>query len=266
MSLGVVVKGPEGLVLAADTRITLGAQQGSRPPVSVNFDNATKLLTFSKPHNWVAAVTYGQAVIGGRTAHSFIPEFEVPLANSRLPVVQFAQQLSEFFQERWERAGLAKTSSAGGGMKFIVGGYDEQKAYGEVLLFTIPGAPQPVPRNPDDFGMTWGGQLQIASRIIQGYDPSLMGIIKEHLDVSDPKIEELRLLLRSRTEYSIPYDILALQDCVDLATFLIRTTMTAQNLAVGVRGVGGTIEVATITRTDGLKWIQKKEIHGENRP
>ena len=31
--------------------------------------------------------------------------------------------------------------------------------------------------------------------------------------------------------YTIPYSVLPLQDCVDLATFLIRTTMTAQSLA-----------------------------------
>jgi len=51
-----------------------------------------------------------------------------------------------------------------------------------------------------------------------------------------------------------------LQDCVNLATFLIRSTMAAQNLAVGVRGVGGPIDVATITREDGVSWLQRKEL------
>ena len=73
MSLGVAIKGPEGIVLTADSRITLEAQREGGLPLPVNFDNATKLLSFSKPHNFVGAVTYGAAVIGSRTAHSFLP-------------------------------------------------------------------------------------------------------------------------------------------------------------------------------------------------
>ncbi len=64
---------------------------------AVNFDNATKLLTFAEPINYIGAVTYGDAVIGGqasdlRTANSFIPEFEVALQkeNKRLSVENFS--------------------------------------------------------------------------------------------------------------------------------------------------------------------------------
>ena len=76
MSLGVGIKGPEGIVLAADSRVTLEASRPGGPVIPVNYDNATKLLSFSKPHNHVGVVTYGAAVIGQRTAHSFVPEFE----------------------------------------------------------------------------------------------------------------------------------------------------------------------------------------------
>ena len=76
MSLGIVIKGPEGIVLAADSRVTLTATRPGNPPMEINFDNATKLLTFGDTHKYVAAVTYGSAVIGLRTAHSFIPELQ----------------------------------------------------------------------------------------------------------------------------------------------------------------------------------------------
>ena len=78
MSLGIVIKGPEGLVLAAESRITLGAQTVTPrglQQIPVYFDNATKLLSFSKPNTTVGVVTYGQAVIGQqtpRTAASFL--------------------------------------------------------------------------------------------------------------------------------------------------------------------------------------------------
>ena len=265
VSLGVVVKGPEGVVLAADTRVTLTARQGNSPELPVNFDNATKLLTFGKPHKWVAAVTYGDAVIGTRTAHSFMPEFGLTLDKDRQSICDYAQQLGDFFQKQWKEAGQPSHTTPGGGMNFVVGGYDDKKPYGAVFLLNVPNSPKPEPRNPDDFGMTWGGQLQVASRIIHGFDPGLPAFLHNHLSLSGSEIADLENCLKPNFEFTIPYNLLPLQDCVDLATFLIRTTMTAQNLAIGIRGVGGSIEVATITRTKGLKWVQKKEIHGEDR-
>ena len=265
MSLGVVVKGPEGVVLAADTRVTVTGRRRNGPEIPVNFDNATKLLTFDEPHNWVAAVTYGIAVIGTRTAHSFMPEFGLELGNDRLSTSEYACRLSEFFRCQWEDAGMPSQGSESGGMTFVVAGYDVEKPYGSVHLFSIPNSPDPQPRNPNDFGMTWGGQLQIVSRIIHGFDPNLLGLLRQRFNLSDSQTREFANALRLNLEYTIPYSVLPLQDCVDLATFLIRTTMTAQSLAVGLRGVGGAIDVATITRRDGLKWVQKKRIRGENR-
>ena len=263
MSLGIVVKGPEGVVLAADTRITLTAQQQGSPPLNVNFDNATKFLTFAEPHNCVAAVTYGDAVIGNRTAHSYVPELELELKGGRHSVHKYSELISSFFQERWKEANMPQNPPSGG-MTFIVGGYDKNAPYGAVFLFTVPTNPTSQQRNEVGFGMTWGGQLQIANRIIHGYDPTLLPNLQNRLNLTNSQIQDIQNDLAS-LEYTIPYDVLALQDCVDLATFIIRTTMTAQSLAIGLRGVGGTIEVASITRTGGLNWVQKKEIHGEGQ-
>lgn len=265
MSLGVVVKGPEGVVLAADTRITLNAQSANMPSrIIVNYDNATKLLSFGAPHSRVGVVTYGVATIGRRTAHSFIPEFELTLGGSPLTVLEYAEHLSQFFLQRWEDAGMPRTNPPNGGMSFIVGGYNVDAPYGDVFLFNIPKSPTPDPRNPGtNFGMTWGGQLEVASRLIHGFDPRVRQLVQSNLGVPEAEVDALFQTVAPQLEYSIPYDVLPLQDCIDLAAFLIRTTITAQNLAVAVRGVGGSIEVAAITRTDGLRWIQKKDLHGE---
>lgn len=272
MSLAVVIKGTEGIVLSADSRVSLEAKKVNSPTLTINFDNATKLLSFSEPDSYVGAVTYGMAVIGQRTAHSFIPEFEVSLRGegqrgkrtqrtSGLSVLGFSKKLSKFFVERWNET--MPKDYKGPGMVFIVGGYDKGAAYGKVFLFEIPGAPNPMPRNSDTFGMTWGGQLEVASRIIHGYPPGTIDIIRQTLDLSDQDTKKLTIALTQHAEFPIPYDVLPLQDCIDLATFLIRSTIVAQSLAIGVRGVGGTIEVAVITRTGELKFVQKKQIHGE---
>lgn len=264
MSLGVIIKGSEGIVLAADSRVTLEAARQNLPPLIVTFDNATKLLCFEgDSHKWVGAVTYGAAVIGLRTAHSFVPEFELNLPPERLPIVEYTKRISSFFLERWKEAMPA--NYPGPSMTFLVGGYDEGAAYGSVFVVDVPNSPTPAPRNAgdNDFGMTWGGQLQLASRIVHGYDPALMQILRQSLNLDDAKLAELEKLFRQNLEFRFPYQVLPLQDCVDLATFIIRTTMTAQTLGVDIRGVGGPIEVATITRTSGREFIQRKSLRGE---
>lgn len=66
-------------------------------------------------------------------------------------------------------------------------------------------------------------------------------------------------------QMSLPLQAMALQDCVDLAIFFIRTTIAAQRLTVTVRGVGGPIDVATVTRQNGLAFVQRKSVVGELR-
>jgi len=261
MSLGVVIKGPEGIVLAADSRVTLTAERSGSPPVRVNFDNATKLLRLSKPHTFVGAVTYGAAVIGLRTAHSFMPEFdfELKVSEKRLSILEYASLLSRFFLKQWQKAGMPDNIPP---MIFIVGGYDPDAAYGSVYVVDIPRHPTPVEHYAGDaeFGMTWGGQLQVASRLIHGYDPVLPSILKDELGLDDEAVDSLLQTLKQRLEFTIPYKVLPLQDCVDLATLMVRTTIDAQNLAIAVRGVGGPIDVATVTRTGGLEFVQRKTI------
>jgi len=267
MSLGVVIKGPEGVVLATDSRITLEAQKkGGGPPIQVNFDNATKLLSLSKPHNYVGCVTYGTAVIGSRTAHSFIPEFEqkaLAKKGERLTVEKYSKELSAFFMDRWTEN--MPSDYKGPDMDFVVGGYNIGDAYGKVFLFKIPTQPEPKLQHPkdDDFGMTWGGQLEIASRLIHGFDPGAPSIVKQTLHVDDNQADQVYKNLRANLEFPIPYNVLPLQDCVDLAIFLIRATVMAQRLSIGLRGVGGPIDVAIITRTNGLEYVQRKIIRGE---
>lgn len=264
MSLGVVIKGPEGIVLAADSRVTLQASKRGKAPITVTFDNASKLLSFSYPHNYVGAVTYGAAVIGSRTAYSFIPEFEQEVLSKeeeRITVQEYAEKLSKFFLNQWKK--IMPPEYRGLDMTFIIGGYDKGDAYGKVFLFGIPRQPTPEPRNPDNFGMTWGGQLQVATRIIHGFDPNLINIVRNTLNLDNEKTQALLEELKKNLEFPIPYEVLPLQDCVDLAIFLIRSTKDAQHLAIDIRGVGGLIEVAVITRTKPIEFIQKKEIQGE---
>ena len=273
MSLGIVIKCPEGLVLAAESRITLGAKlttpQGTQD-LPVYYDNATKLLSFSDPNTSVGVVTYGQAVIGQqtpRTAASFLPEFEAGLPAERLTVLQFAEKISEFYLKQW-RLSMPPDHELGNipNMTFVVGGFDADDIYGSVYLIEIPRAPTPVGRCiANEFGITYGGQHEIVSRIMQGFEVTLPGMLQQGLQLTPEQFGKLGGILQ-QYQLKIPLQVLALQDGIDLACFFIRATIDAQNFSVGIRGVGGAIDVAIIKRNQPLQFIQRKREHGESAP
>jgi hypothetical protein len=219
-------------------------------------------LSFHKPHNHVGIVTYGLAAIGLRTAHSFLPEFESGLSDKRLGIEDYACRLSKFYMEQWNK--LMKGDYQGPNMSFVVAGFNEGEPYGRVYLFEIPTTPQPEERNPgmDSFGITWGGQREFVDRILSGYDHRLPQLITDALKLDEGQQKVLQQILSSM-QMQVPLLFLPLQDCIDLAIFFIRTTISALSLTVGIRGVGGPIDVAIITRTSGLQFIQQKQIKGE---
>jgi hypothetical protein len=272
MSLGLTIKGPEGLVLAAESRVTLQIQRQGQPPVFNTFDNATKLFDLKGLNNFVGIVTYGVAAIGQRTAHSFAPELEASLKakgygedtskTNRHAVEKVAKDLSDFYMDQWKSAKMP-VPLPGPGMTFIVSGFDEDEPYGRVYIIEIPDKPVPEMRSPDqEFGLTWGGQHEVVNRLMMGYDPGLPNLLQQ-LKIA-PAAEAQFMQQLGALSLQVPFNVLALQDCVDLALFLLRTTIEAQQLSIGLRGCGGPIDVATVTRRAGLHYVQRKIVRGQD--
>jgi hypothetical protein len=280
VSLAIAFKSAEGIVLAADSRVTLmgtlpiqnappgGPPQPNQVIVPATFDNATKLLNV-KSQSHVGAVTYGQAAIGQqtpRTVRSFLPEFENEIGDQRLPVQEFATRLGKFFLRQWNTAGMQANPPMQNNMFFFVGGYDEGAAYGRLFQLHIPAGPTPreVMPGPGEFGATWGGQREITDRLLVGFDPAVPNLVQDLLNIpAAQRRATFEQEIKARLITPIPWPFLPLQDCVDLSIFVVRTTITLQKWLVGVRGVGGAVDVATITRTEGFNALQVKALTGE---
>jgi hypothetical protein len=203
VSLAVVFKGPEGIVLAADSRVTLTSMQEAPGPapgtaqvhvLPTYFDNATKLMGLqSHPH--LGIVTYGSGSIGidqPRMVHGYIPEFEAHLAaelgDDDLTVERAAAELGTFFAQRWADATMPPESDP---MAFLVAGYDGGEAYGKVYEVSVPDAPAPVEQFPDDFAITWRGQPYLLERLLNGYAPMAVHIAQDQLGLTDEATADL---------------------------------------------------------------------------
>lgn len=281
MSLGIMIKGSEGIVLAADSRVTIFSQMtpphpknapaNAPPPPTVlipaNFDNATKVLKVEGQRH-VGAVTYGIGAImtanGPRTMQSFIPELEQELELAhpgRLSVPDFADTLSQFFLNRWNQH-VNHPVNPGEEINFLVGGYDEGAPYGRAFSFVIPTQVTPLEQNPGpgQFGITWGGQHDLVFRLLYGFDLELLEFLRTNFNLTPEQLTALKQQMEPKFAAGIPYQFLPLQDMVDLANFLIQSTISFQKFRTTVvRGVGGPVEVATITR-DGFRFVSEKSI------
>ena len=134
------------MVLAAESRVTLTLQKPGTPEVIHNtFDNATKLFSFNKPHDHIGVVTYGQAAIGQRTAHSFIPEFEATLAGRLNSVLDYANSISDFFLQQWRN--VMPDPYIGPDMTFIVGGFNNGEHHGRDYHIKKTKNPDPQEQN-----------------------------------------------------------------------------------------------------------------------
>lgn len=268
MSLGIAFKAPEGIILAADSRVTLSTKTVTPSETIIHnstYDNATKLLRVNGQDH-VGAITYGIGSINTpepRTAHSFIPEVEKHLFGlARLTVEEFAKELSSFFMGRW--TSTSNPIAQGQDMIFLVGGYDDGAAFGRIFEFGIPNRPTPVERVfPANFGLIWGGQQEYVDMLMNGHDARLPIMLQAKLGLTDMQRDDLMNEIQNNFASKIPFAFLPLQDCVDLVIFLIRTTITMQHWLLGVRGVGGAIDVAVITPAEGIREIQRKSLSGE---
>jgi len=222
-------------------------------------------------HAAIALALPGDVIVAGvswrvRGNREHEPELERPLRQDcveRLSTEEFAQRLSAFFMGQWPER--MPQDYDGPDMVFLVGGYDENASYGRVFRIGIPSHPEPKEYHGEQgqFGPVWGGELEYANRLLKGFDPRLPSLIKTFVNLSDNHSAQVEAHLEARLSARIPYQFLSLQDCVDLSVFLIRATIIMQPFTVDVRGVGGPVDVATITRTEGFKAIQQKVITGE---
>lgn len=147
-------------------------------------------------------------------------------------------------------------------VNLIVSGYNSDGST-ETYEINSPGD-RILKRENNEFGCTWVGQGDVVSRLILGYDSKLFKVpmLKS---MNKKNVEDLRTQIRG-LEYYIQWSLLTLQDAVDLAVFLIKSTSIMQQFADGIsmdigdmQGVGGPVDVVLITK-DGIEWINRKEV------
>ncbi len=232
MSVIVAVKCREGIALAADSRCSFSLGDGGEYGT---WDGGMKLQSLRPPHQWVGVAVGGNDWLDLKTLDC-VQEIEASLPPRRLSVAEYAKALGVVLKRR---------ASYRTRMFAIVAGLDEGADAGHVYAVEVPDRPDPVEHHAGALGVTYGGMREFIDRLLQGYDDRLL-------------VEDMALRQHLLTPLALA--TMTLRDAVDLAGFLIRTTVDAQRFAgnFGFVASGGPIDVATITAADGLRFVERK--------
>ena len=218
MSIISIVYLPEGIIVAADSRLT-----GERKVKSTNgndiiekfpiSDNAQKVVLLEKCP--VGIASYGTAIIDGKTIADYIRLFEInDVENDDTP---------ETVADK-----LLKHSSEFAGTTFYVCGYNSDVPYVYLVDSTTKTRSNINANNEVIYNLSWGGEPEALSKLVNA-NPIM----------------------------SINKSLMPLRDGIDLAEFMVDVTIKYQRFSDRIKTCGGPIDVLVLTK-DKAFWYKNK--------
>lgn len=239
MSLIISVYVREGIVMAADSRLTLNIPRtlpsGQPNILSITTSDSAKKL-FLAPNN-VGIATCGPADIGGVPIAGFVESFIVEkMKGHSLNAEQAAGELKLYFAALGVRPGTV----------FHVAGYvPAASGLAQAIFFVDPAAGTMSQLNPvNQQGANWGGEIDVLQRLLNN-----VALIQAGTQPPVPM-----------PSFGVPFEFFTLQDAIDFAFYGIRSTIDTLRFQAREKTVGGPIDVLVIT-PDSSRWITQKQLH-----
>ena len=253
---------PEGIVMASDSRITQTitnqSTDGKQTIYSYKLtDSAYK--TFSCPNH--SGISFcGSSDIKGKPMSFWIEKFISEQIAEETKVSEVPQKLLDFILSM---DNLNNFTFHVCGYE-IIDGKPVQKVY---RVYTKAVAPIVEENEGQINGAIWNGFNETINRLIKNQINSpkvykALNVVCK--DGEEDKTLQDALVVESGTAVyqgaNIPWGNLYLQDAIDLAKFLIETTINMMNFEIKEQTVGGPIDILVVKPNENM-WIQHKEIH-----
>jgi hypothetical protein len=276
MTISIGIKVNDGLVIASDSALTLGGGQG----VSNVYMNGTKIVNLHKRLP-IAVAYWGLASIGGHNLAFWLKELRAriegrtkgfeshKLNHESYSIIEIAKVVSDFFNEILQLHSESNPVTSTSHFGLLVAGYSSDTLSPETYIIQYNGNELGTHYDPilGTSGCFWNGQPELISRILNGYSHNLpQALINLAVDPKD--VPAYVRAIAAQTQIPLIHPDMPIQDAIDLATFLADATVKFTKFAPGANVVDGQIDIATITRHEGFKWVNRKyyfplELNGE---
>jgi len=269
VTLALSLKVNDGIVLAADSASSLMDNSGNY--ITNVYFHANKVFNLRKGVG-IGCITWGTGGIGQATISTHMKDLRCRFAGedsthedweidpNNYQVLDIAEKTRRYLYEELylpEYTRQPVQSLTG----FIVSGYSSGAGLAEEYEITIQNgacAPPVSVRPFDGSGVVWRGQPEAVSRLLLGYGQQLASILETKIGIDPERIASVMQTITDDLSAPMVHPFMPIQDAIDLAEFLVALTTQYTRFLPGAQTVGGAIELATITKHEGFKWINRK--------
>jgi hypothetical protein len=263
MSIIVSVKINDGIVMAADSATTFFKNTGEAGQI---YDHANKIVNLVKGLP-IGVMTCGAGGIGNSSVDTLLKDLrarmtkggDIALDPKTYTMESVTKMVRKFFEER-AIAGDFKDF-----MLLRICGYSAKRPHGEVWhVVCFQGkVNEPINvQNEDAFGPRWNGENEALDRLILGLASNIKDALVKEQVVPQEKVDEVAGKLWNHTRENLILPAAPIQDAIELCRFLVETTKGFMRFAINrPKTVGGQVEVATITKHEGFKWVERKHFY-----
>lgn len=245
MSFIVTLYVPEGLVMAADSRLTINMQQKLPDGNSIiqSFlasDSNQKLYLLDQRFGLSIC---GDAAINNIPLAGFINTFVEEKITPTTDITEVAESFAKYFAEVGNKPNITfhltgYRIEAGISVPYVYVGHVQT---GQIQRAnSAAGASGAV-----SYGCSWGGDSDIFARLM----------LPAKVRNSQGEWDEL-------PHHDVLYNFFTLQDAIDFSVYAIQTTIQTIRFKVRPKTVGGPIDVLVLKPGETPQWIQKKAYHG----
>lgn len=258
MTILASVKVRDGIVLATDSMTQISARlPDGNFAVIKTYANARKL--FQIQNLPIGVMSWGTGNIGARSIEGLILDFARDMETyvvKPFSVGRVAKGLLLFIKGVYNEAHKGSKVEQRPALGFFIGGYSPKGQFAEEFEFLLPRQSKTKQvRPPDAFGASWRGIAIPFRRLYRGFDPRIPNELKS-LGVSDDVIQQV--FESGKWVLPFVYDGMPLQDALNHATFILRTTIDTATFEVGTAtSCGGPLQVATILPNGQWRWVEQ---------
>lgn len=240
MTIIIALKVAAGLVLAADSRLTI-QEDGRTVFLS---DTNTKLFAL-KGHP-VGIMTCGSSFLQGRAVASWLESF----ANHRAPAPTCT------FEEIVEALVAYLPPPDQGSVTVVLAGFGPGATQGmdaQLFKVTVFASGEVHRFDLSNSAIFWDGEFEAITRLLLGFAPVYGNLLTGRAEFG-------------QGETRVPYYAFTLEEGVDYLEFLATTQVRFQRFASVPPTCGGPIDVATITPEQGFVWVESKKLRTSTMP
>lgn len=269
----------DGYVVASDSATTVQAQDAQGQLTVHNiYNNANKIFNVYKGLP-LSAMTWGQGNIGPASIATLAKDFRARLSSDsaewqldvdNYTMADVADRFKRFFyDEHYEPFASVRTANGEpiDSLGLMISGYGTRADQPEIYVLDLSpaGCNGPHELLAEEPGAQWWGQTEAITRLLNGVS-NFMPLASKNLGLANDDAAAISLTqdVIAQVRVGIVGPAMPIQDAIDLAEFLVQTTIGFVRFCPGHPTVGGPIEIAAVTKHEGFRWVQRKHYFDAN--